>query len=208
MIKFFRKIRRELLNQNQMGKYFKYAIGEILLVVIGIMIALQINNWNEKQKTKNAELSYLKSIKNDLNADYETISYILDNTSQRIEAFESLKAQLKSFDTISDSRRLYEIVHNYRGFIDLKLGDNTIETLKNSGNIELISAVEIRNSIQTYYDTAEIIYKAQDYMNEFTLNTALDTFLMYLNARKELKVITKYLLMRVPERIYQMPTTL
>lgn len=49
MIKFFRHIRRSHINQNQMGKYFKYAIGEILLVVIGILIALQINNINENK---------------------------------------------------------------------------------------------------------------------------------------------------------------
>ena len=50
MIKFFRQIRKTLINQNNMGKYFKYAIGEILLVVIGILIALQINIWNEQKK--------------------------------------------------------------------------------------------------------------------------------------------------------------
>ena len=47
MIKFFRKIRYDLMEKNKTGKYFKYAIGEIVLVVIGILIALQINNWNE-----------------------------------------------------------------------------------------------------------------------------------------------------------------
>jgi len=50
MIKFFRKIRYDLINQNRTTKYFKYAIGEIILVVIGILIALQINNWNEEKK--------------------------------------------------------------------------------------------------------------------------------------------------------------
>ena len=50
MIKFFRKIRQNLLMENKTGKYFKYAIGEIVLVVIGILIALQINNWNENRK--------------------------------------------------------------------------------------------------------------------------------------------------------------
>lgn len=47
MIKFFKKIRQNLLNKGKTNKYFKYAIGEIVLVVIGILIALQINNWNE-----------------------------------------------------------------------------------------------------------------------------------------------------------------
>ena len=54
MIKFFRHIRRSLIQENKMGKYFKYAIGEILLVVIGILIALQFNNWNEQRKHKQA----------------------------------------------------------------------------------------------------------------------------------------------------------
>lgn len=49
MIKFFRKIRQNLLSEGKTGKYLKYAIGEIILVVIGILIALQINNWNENR---------------------------------------------------------------------------------------------------------------------------------------------------------------
>ncbi|MEN2281330.1 DUF6090 family protein [Algoriphagus sp. SE2] len=50
MIKFFRKIRYNLMSENNTSKYVKYAIGEIVLVVIGILIALQINNWNESRK--------------------------------------------------------------------------------------------------------------------------------------------------------------
>ena len=49
MIKFFRRIRQQLLTENKFGKYLKYAIGEIILVVIGILIAIQINTWNENK---------------------------------------------------------------------------------------------------------------------------------------------------------------
>ena len=66
MIKFFRKIRQELLTENKIGQYLKYAIGEILLVVIGILIALQINNWNEARKSRIVETVLLKTIKSDL----------------------------------------------------------------------------------------------------------------------------------------------
>ncbi|WP_211356669.1 DUF6090 family protein [Polaribacter glomeratus] len=72
MIKFFRRIRKTILTENlpeaqkkTTGKYFKYAIGEIVLVVIGILIALQINNWNELQKNKKQELVILTNILQD-----------------------------------------------------------------------------------------------------------------------------------------------
>ena len=60
MIKFFRKIRQRLLTENKFSKYLLYAIGEILLVVVGILIALQINNSNESRKIRNQEVHYLK----------------------------------------------------------------------------------------------------------------------------------------------------
>jgi hypothetical protein len=62
MIHFFRKIRLDLVAKNKTGKYFKYAIGEIVLVVIGILIALSINNWNESQKNKQQERVILENI--------------------------------------------------------------------------------------------------------------------------------------------------
>jgi len=62
MIKFFRKIRQNLLMENKTSKYFKYAIGEILLVVIGILIALQINNWNEKRLKQEQLISVYERI--------------------------------------------------------------------------------------------------------------------------------------------------
>ncbi len=66
MIKFFRKIRQNLLMEIKTGKYLKYAIGEIILVVIGILIALQINNWNEARKLKSVEIKILQDLKNDI----------------------------------------------------------------------------------------------------------------------------------------------
>ena len=69
MIKFFRKIRQNLLSDGRTGKYLKYAVGEIVLVVIGILIALQINNWNEHRKLKLKDLQLCKELLNDAIAD-------------------------------------------------------------------------------------------------------------------------------------------
>ena len=64
MIKFFRKIRQKLLTENKFSKYLIYAIGEIILVVIGILIALQINNWNEEKQNQNLETHFIVEIQN------------------------------------------------------------------------------------------------------------------------------------------------
>ena len=66
MIKFFRNIRQSLLSEGRTSKYLKYALGEIILVVIGILIALQINNWNEQRKLKNKERLYLEALYKDM----------------------------------------------------------------------------------------------------------------------------------------------
>ncbi|RIA09177.1 hypothetical protein OE09_1006 [Flavobacteriaceae bacterium MAR_2010_72] len=95
MIKLFRKIRQRLLTENNFSKYLLYAIGEIVLVVIGILIALQINNWNENQKILNQEITYLNNLRDDLEAqinmldvyiDYENI--IIDHSNDIVKHYE------------------------------------------------------------------------------------------------------------------------
>ncbi|MGZ0016358.1 DUF6090 family protein [Yeosuana sp. AK3] len=82
MIKFFRKIRKKLLEQGKTSNYLKYAIGEIVLVVVGILIALQINNWNEDRKGKLQMLVNISSIKEDIQteiSDFQRIKSVLQN---------------------------------------------------------------------------------------------------------------------------------
>ena len=78
MIKFFRKIRYDLMEKNRTGKYLKYAVGEIVLVVIGILIALSINNWNEGRKNDQKESLLIKNIIEDLNLDSVHINQSLN----------------------------------------------------------------------------------------------------------------------------------
>ncbi|MDM9631098.1 DUF6090 family protein [Robiginitalea aurantiaca] len=76
MLRFFRKIRRNLLSDNTLGKYILYAVGEIVLVVLGILIALQINTWNEHRNNDAKILSFYKEVQTDLLkeiANFETI---------------------------------------------------------------------------------------------------------------------------------------
>ena len=78
MIKFFRNIRQKLAAENKVMAYLRYAIGEMVLVVIGILIALQINNWNSDRIKKNKESIYMISIERDLKEQIKSINAQMD----------------------------------------------------------------------------------------------------------------------------------
>src|SRR6056300_1437527 len=103
MIKFFRKIRQNLLMENKTGKYLKYAIGEIALVVIGILIALSINNWNEDVKNKRMEISYLIRILNDIDNDIIQFERTKKTAQQRNDRVLFLQHALKDADLVQKS---------------------------------------------------------------------------------------------------------
>jgi len=96
MIKFFRKIRQNLLMENKTGKYFKYAFGEIVLVVIGILIALQLNNWNENQKKRNFAKELILDIKISLVNNYVSLNFVIDYNEEGIASAEMLQKHLQS----------------------------------------------------------------------------------------------------------------
>ena len=86
MIKFFRQIRQSLIMENKTGKYLKYAIGEIVLVVIGILIALQINNWNEQRKEDRLEAEYYCRLLEDAQQDLEQVNQFIKASEERLAA--------------------------------------------------------------------------------------------------------------------------
>ena len=103
MINFFRKIRQNLLSENKFSKYLIYAIGEIILVVIGILIALQINNANENRKSAKQENLYLKRLLSENRDDINTFKSNISDLKRGIESIENLSLALNSRD-INDER--------------------------------------------------------------------------------------------------------
>jgi hypothetical protein len=102
MIKFFRRIRFDLMEKNKTGKYLKYAIGEIVLVVIGILIALQINNWNEARKKNQKEAILIKNIVEDLYIDAAYIDQALGELDEQLRVVDQLIARVTEGNTIQD----------------------------------------------------------------------------------------------------------
>ena len=149
MLKFFRRIRQNLIAEGKISRYFKYAIGEILLVVIGILIALQINNANEKRKARLQEVIILQNLKEDINLDTLDISYNLEGYGRILNAEIQLFNFLKSDLTTPKDSIDYSLALGYP--LVVALHDATFKNLQNN-NIGLITNNELKKDISRFYD--------------------------------------------------------
>ena len=132
--------------ENKTGKYFKYAIGEILLVVIGILIALQINNWNENRKERNKEINYLKNLKVDLENEILNSEEFVAYHFRKVQAcskliIEGSPTSIKEVQVYTDT---YETVFGLKDFVP---NNNTFKELLSSGNLSLIKNDSIKNGL-------------------------------------------------------------
>ncbi len=131
--------------ENKTGKYFKYAIGEIVLVVIGILIALQINNWNENQKLEKTTEDYYAQLLDDLNNDIISTQSIIKEFSNQQKEYNNYISSydkkgltpIKTYEKVSKLALIYS---------PITFNTNTIESLQNSGDIGLIPS-HIRNKL-------------------------------------------------------------
>ena len=148
MIKFFRHIRKSLLMENKTSKYFKYAIGEIILVVIGILIALQINNWNENRKISLEENRILLNLTTDLaQAMQESNSQIIreQDISKNIQIVLTDSPEREEYFNHPKADSLF-----YSAFLNLQTSSPVIQTysdLKSSGKVSLITNQQIKDRL-------------------------------------------------------------
>ncbi|NNC50521.1 MAG: hypothetical protein HKO01_08320 [Flaviramulus sp.] len=150
MIKFFRKIRQNLLLENKTGKYFKYAIGEIILVVIGILIALQINNWNESNKLKKEETLYLKRLKTDLEKDTLYYNNNINRANLLIDRnYTFLKKLYDEQKSIDEGRELMNLPLWDSEYLTIQ--DNTYSELVSSGKLNIISNPNLKVAVVDFY---------------------------------------------------------
>ena len=148
MIKFFRKIRKNLVSENRLTRYLLYAIGEIVLVVIGILIALQINNWNEDNKGKAFEREMLSQIQDNLKKDKAKLIEINASFTKAIASADKILA-IGPEDHIPDSLRYW--LAYFIQFERFQPITNSYEALKSRG-LDQVSNKELRLLLGEYYD--------------------------------------------------------
>lgn len=149
MVKFFRKIRQKLINEGNLKRYLIYSIGEILLVMIGILLALQVNNWNEKSKNRITEIQLLETISENLTNDLDDFERNLIHLSNRVQACEVLLNSSKNDIEYHDSLA-YHLFYTI-AFPHFTPNRSGYELLKSKG-IEYISNDLLKLEITNLYE--------------------------------------------------------
>lgn len=154
MTTFFKKLRETMLKEGRIANYLLYAAGEIVLVVIGILIALQINNWNEERKARQLEGVYYCKLLEDVIQDQAFLARLIVENDERIQGNNESIALLQK----NSSRK--EIVTALRKAISrttftFKPSKSAFEDIKSSGNLNVLADLELKNKLLNYYAVLE-----------------------------------------------------
>ena len=159
MIKLFRNIRRKYLAESRFGKYLLYAIGEIILVVIGILIALSINNWNDNKKFRKQEILYLNRLLEENKKDIGSFNKEIRRLEKNNTTIKRLSNALK--DKTSTDILLIHSANDYIIFGSLypifNPSTSTYEDLSSTGNLSLIKDTELRDQIVKHYGAYDFV---------------------------------------------------
>ncbi|WP_053990571.1 DUF6090 family protein [Mangrovimonas sp. TPBH4] len=180
MITFFRKIRHNLLSEGRTAKYLKYAIGEIVLVVIGILIALQINTWQQQYKDRLSERDLLNRIIVDLESDINSFERIKQfKNGQNETCLRLLDFYIQPTEQAYDTIQFLNDIHFVQYFTLPNYHRTSYETAVSTGTIHKITNHELMTDISSYY-------------NDIGLEQHISDTKRFTNAFIELHLLPKY----------------
>ena len=175
MIKFFRNIRQKLIAQGKTTNYLKYAIGEIVLVVIGILIALQINDWNEERKNHLLEASYYCKLLEDINQDVLEIKNQIDINQIRIDNSNKFISLIQQPNFTQPEVMEVMLGSVSKTTFTFQPSTAAFEDLKSSGNLGLLRDLTIKNKLIAYYTKIDGLIDVIDVNSD----ASIDTFFNY-----------------------------
>ncbi|MFP4845241.1 DUF6090 family protein [Winogradskyella sp. PE311] len=198
MIKLFRKFRKKTLNENKTQRYFKYALGEIILVVIGILIALQINTWNENRKATNEEVKILTALNSDFEDSKKRIeetmvmqnkvmdySQVLIDIHERQDPkdFEYLDKNLDSLDYLISYGTSWYRAEPVTGAYKSLISAGKIDLIQNEDLRHLLAqfSADLESGFEDHEISMQILDKLIDDTSDFILKIASNKFRDRLN---------------------------
>ena len=188
MIPIFRKIRKQMADDNRPLKYMRYALGEIVLVVIGILIALSINSWNNTRKNQNREAVFVNQLAADLQTSTVDLKEIMEFFSDNAIACSKVVHAFYKPSLQKDFNPKIFINPLRNGHYIPVMG--TAKALVSSGNIDLVKSVELRNAIIVYIEKTRALLMDVDRLEEFYFRKGMEAIdsQMYIQS-----LIAKYL---------------
>jgi len=172
MINFFRKIRKKYANDNRPIKYVRYAIGEIVLVVIGILIALQINNWNQNRLNSKEEIILLNAISKKMETNLFQQSIGVSRYENIINAAEQLIMVSSNSTVYPTSEEIYQNLNSItkRFLVGKSNTTNIYDELITSGKFNLLKSKELRNELTAFNLNLQLLASYEDLQNNFVDN--------------------------------------
>lgn len=181
MINFFRKSRKKFADEKQVSIYIRYAIGEILLVVVGILIALQINNWNEERKDRLKEIQLLEQLKEEYNSNLNQLNEKIKIRNAAIKsAYKLLKLIDNPINIIADSVLLNLGRSGYRPTFDPISND-----LISSGKLSLIQNEKLKRLLTSWESNVLQLREEEQFWRQYVMNVR-DPFLKRKNIARNL----------------------
>lgn len=188
MIKFFRKIRKKLIEQNKVRNYFFYAIGEIFLVVIGILIALQVNNWNENLKNETKEQLILKDLHLEFQKNKEKLRSTIQYHQEIIDASTEVLNLIRQPEAVILQHNIDSLLYLTIDYYDFSPSESAISELISSGKLNLITSDNLRLLIFDWVSAMDEKTEGYETMDEMNQTLTLP----YLTKNGSMKDIDQY----------------
>ena len=169
MIRFFRQIRKNLIGNGQIRRYLFYALGEVALVVIGILLALQIDSWNTDRIERQKEMLYLKEIRSNLQDDLNNVEYsIAFNRNKDSIITASLNAMLHSGSNLEAMMKISRNMPILAEFSVYTQNRVAFDNMLSAENIDLISGDSLRSALSAYYSAQNLLDGTQERVKQLT----------------------------------------
>lgn len=177
MLRLFRQIRQQLLARNSISRYLLYAIGEIFLVVIGILIALQLDKWNEEAKEREKETYYLNSIKASIALSQDELQRVIGDAKKISSAADTLFLLLShERNDVLKGKFLDSLLFTASDYSQISLNDGGIREVLNTGSLDIIRNDTIRLILASW---EERLHKIRKFEGE-SVDTGKD-YVQYLS---------------------------